>query len=593
MANMLNVQEIRRNVINVVKNYSDAQVKVRKATSNEPWGPSATLMAEIADLTYNVVAFSEIMQIIWKRLNDHGKNWRHVYKALLLLEYLIKTGSEKVAQQCRDNLFAIQTLKDFQYVEDNKDQGLSIREKSKLLVNLLKDEEKLKVERSRALKAKERFSQSMSYMGERSGGISGDNAGGEQTFRASTSFPESLSQSEAAARALNSELESARPQTAGEEKLQLELALAMSKEEAEQEERLRKNDDLRLKLALEESEKNRMKSGEAGGEFPHKSAVDELLSLATGPSTSCDPWSSTPTPVATTTNTASLSQSSTLAAASLLPSPPINNKSHRITNHHHNHNDPWSTPPPTTSNSMDFDAIKPSLTTSSAFDDPWAAPSSAAVPSAPIIASNDPWSLNTGDGTNVAQNDPWNLSSSVTNDKKSSFEDVLSEPVKQSMSNVSTNPVRRTPESFLGPNSNLVNLDALVSSNKVQNSTSPNNNPFASVLPPQPVINPFQANKPSQPTINELRAQTQQGGMLIGGSSPILISSSSLSSSPPSMFQQQATPSLYPQLPTLSSSLTTTNSSGINGQQNSVWGNSSSVQSSAFTLSSPNNPFAM
>ena len=54
------------------------------------------MMSEIADLTYNVVAFSEIMQMVWKRLNDHGKNWRHVYKALVLLEYLIKTGSEKV-----------------------------------------------------------------------------------------------------------------------------------------------------------------------------------------------------------------------------------------------------------------------------------------------------------------------------------------------------------------------------------------------------------------------------------------------------------------------------------------------------------------
>ena len=72
------------------------KVKVREATSNDPWGPSSTMMSEIADLTYNVVAFSEIMQMVWKRLNDHGKNWRHVYKALVLLEYLIKTGSEKV-----------------------------------------------------------------------------------------------------------------------------------------------------------------------------------------------------------------------------------------------------------------------------------------------------------------------------------------------------------------------------------------------------------------------------------------------------------------------------------------------------------------
>lgn len=80
-------------------------------------------MAEIADLTYNVMAFTEIMHMIWKRLNDHGKNWRHVFKALVLMEYLIKTGTEKVALQCRENIFAIETLKDFQHLEEGKDQG--------------------------------------------------------------------------------------------------------------------------------------------------------------------------------------------------------------------------------------------------------------------------------------------------------------------------------------------------------------------------------------------------------------------------------------------------------------------------------------
>lgn len=149
---MMNVRGIQRNMKNVVKNYSDAQVKVREATSNDPWGPSSTLMSEIADLTYNVVAFSEIMQMIWKRLNDHGKNWRHVYKALVLLEYLIKTGSEKVAMQCKENIFAIQTLRDFQHQEESKDHGMNVREKSKALVTLLKDEEKLRNERTRALK---------------------------------------------------------------------------------------------------------------------------------------------------------------------------------------------------------------------------------------------------------------------------------------------------------------------------------------------------------------------------------------------------------------------------------------------------------
>lgn len=55
-------------------------LQVREATSNDPWGPSSSLMSEIADLTFNVVAFAEVMGMVWKRLNDSGKNWRHVYK---------------------------------------------------------------------------------------------------------------------------------------------------------------------------------------------------------------------------------------------------------------------------------------------------------------------------------------------------------------------------------------------------------------------------------------------------------------------------------------------------------------------------------
>lgn len=68
-------------------------------------------MSEISDMTYNTMAFTEIMQMIWKRLNDSGKNWRHVYKGLVLLDYLVKVGSDKVAQQCRENIYLIQTLK--------------------------------------------------------------------------------------------------------------------------------------------------------------------------------------------------------------------------------------------------------------------------------------------------------------------------------------------------------------------------------------------------------------------------------------------------------------------------------------------------
>lgn len=77
---------------------------------------------------------------------------------MTLLDYLAKTGSERVAQQCRENAFIIQTLRDFQYVDrDGRDQGVNVREKAKQLVALLRDEDRLKQERTLALKTKERL----------------------------------------------------------------------------------------------------------------------------------------------------------------------------------------------------------------------------------------------------------------------------------------------------------------------------------------------------------------------------------------------------------------------------------------------------
>ena len=92
----MSISTTPRQVKSVAYKFLDAQVKVHEATSNNPWGPYTALMSEIADLTHNSMAFTEIMSIVWKRLNDYGKNWRHVYKSLVLLDFLIKCGHEKV-----------------------------------------------------------------------------------------------------------------------------------------------------------------------------------------------------------------------------------------------------------------------------------------------------------------------------------------------------------------------------------------------------------------------------------------------------------------------------------------------------------------
>ncbi|KAG5278109.1 hypothetical protein AALO_G00095280 [Alosa alosa] len=248
---------LRRQVKNIVHNYSEAEIKVREATSNDPWGPSSSLMSEIADLTFSVVAFSEVMSMVWKRLNDHGKNWRHVYKALTLLDYLAKTGSGECTA------------------------GLNVREKAKQLAALLRDDERLRQERVQALKTKERMAGGGTGGGGGGGGVGGVGGGGGggggglggaavppaypgrrssqpsmaalygEEFSRSRGSPSSFNSSSSSPRA--SDLEQTRPQTSGEEELQLQLALAMSRQESQKEQHSRQGDDSFLQKALDES----------------------------------------------------------------------------------------------------------------------------------------------------------------------------------------------------------------------------------------------------------------------------------------------------------------------------------------------------
>ncbi|KAM9785300.1 epsin-2 isoform X2 [Syngnathus typhle] len=490
---------IRRQMKNMVNNYSDAEKKVREATSNDPWGPSSSLMSEIADLTYNVVAFSEIMSMIWRRLNDHGKNWRHVYKALTLLDYLIKTGSERVALQCKENIFAIQTLKDFQYVDrDGKDQGINVREKSKQLVVLLKDEERLKGERSQALKTKERMAQVSTGSSQMGFGR------GSSQPNLSTSYSEEYGRSEGSPASYHgstspnagSELEQARPQTSGEEELQLQLALAMSREAAEQEDRIRRGDDLRLQMALEESKKG----GPDSGKLIHKRKEPQssLMDLMDVPEAgaSADPWGAG-------------------ALAKGDPWKPYGSKSAAPA-------DPWGAPtsvPPMKSSD-------PWASNSTPASDPWG--SAATRPKASNTGSFELFSESNGDG---------GLPSSIPSQASlaSSGSLDLFDPLPTSGS-TSSNPTRKTPESFLGPNAALVNLDSLVTK-PVQ--PAPVFNPFlastggaaasaaatASAAASAAPANPFQVSQPAPPTLNQMRVSPMPSGFASGMADPMAVSS--------------------------------------------------------------------
>ncbi|XP_051024244.1 epsin-2 isoform X3 [Acomys russatus] len=539
----MTTSSIRRQMKNIVNNYSEAEIKVREATSNDPWGPSSSLMTEIADLTYNVVAFSEIMSMVWKRLNDHGKHWRHVYKALTLLDYLIKTGSERVAQQCRENIFAIQTLKDFQYIDrDGKDQGINVREKSKQLVALLKDEERLKAERVQALKTKERMAQVATGVGSNQitfgRGSSQPNLStsySEQEYGKAGGSPASYHGSTSPR--VSSELEQARPQTSGEEELQLQLALAMSREVAEQssesvqtargskEERLRRGDDLRLQMALEESRRDtvkvpKKKEAEAcckpGSHSQQTTLLDLMDALpSSGPATQkSEPWGAG----------ASANQTNPWGG----PAAPVNIS------------DPW-----------------PSFGTKPAASvDPWGVPTTASTESVP--KNSDPWVASQQPASSAGKTtDAWgaakpssasgsfelfsNFNGTIKDDfsefdnlrtSKKPAESGASVPPQDSrttspdlfesqpLTSASSKPssARKTPESFLGPNAALVNLDSLVTKPAPPAQSL---NPFLApgAAAPAPV-NPFQVNQPQPLTLNQLRGSPVLGSSTSFGSGP-------------------------------------------------------------------------
>ncbi|XP_069598302.1 epsin-1-like isoform X2 [Ranitomeya imitator] len=507
----MSTSSLRRQMKNIVHNYSEAEIKVREATSNDPWGPSSSLMSEIADLTYNVVAFSEIMSMIWKRLNDHGKNWRHVYKAMTLMEYLIKTGSERVAQQCKENIYAIQTLKDFQYVDrDGKDQGVNVREKAKQLVSLLKDDERLKEERAHALKTKEKLAQTSTA----SSASSTLNPGTE----AEQAWPQSSGEEELQlqlALAMSKE-EAEQPPPVSEEELQLQLALSLSKEEHDKEERIRRGDDLRLQMAIEESRK----------EAPSKQEESSLMDLAdvfSSPAPAVpasDPWGSTSAP---STDPWSGGVNSSAVSA-----------------------DPWGGPPVATGASTDpwGAGVQPN----SAPSDPWAGtPAVSSVDaksvsdpwnpggSAPAVGahSNDPWSSSPSMAAKQTTDpwapaatfsDPWGGSPSKPSTNGTVGElDLLAGEVPMSRSlgskspdafdmaamsgslSESSRPTRKTPESFLGPNAALVDLDSLISKPTLQNTKT--SNPFlVTGGTSSSTTNPFQPNQQSSLTLNQLRS---------------------------------------------------------------------------------------
>ncbi|CAD6575947.1 MAG: Epsin-3, clathrin recruitment and traffic between the Golgi and endosome [Tremellales sp. Tagirdzhanova-0007] len=149
---MYDVKSYYNQARNMVLNVSEMESKVREATNDDPWGASSTLMQQIADATNNFAQFNEVMPTIYSRfMEKEAREWRQIYKALTLLEFLVKNGSERVVDDARAHVSTIKMLRSFHYIDEKgKDQGINVRNRASEIASLLGDVEKIRVERRKA-----------------------------------------------------------------------------------------------------------------------------------------------------------------------------------------------------------------------------------------------------------------------------------------------------------------------------------------------------------------------------------------------------------------------------------------------------------
>ncbi|XP_037030550.1 uncharacterized protein LOC119070360 [Bradysia coprophila] len=173
---MWKVRELADKVTNVVMNYTEIEGKVREATNDEQWGPTGQIMQELAHATFTYEHFPEVMSMLWKRmLQDNKTNWRRTYKSLLLLNYLVRNGSERVVTSSREHIYDLRSLENYTFTDENgKDQGINVRHKVRELIDFIQDDDKLREERKKAKKNKDKYiGMSADAMGMRMGGSTG------------------------------------------------------------------------------------------------------------------------------------------------------------------------------------------------------------------------------------------------------------------------------------------------------------------------------------------------------------------------------------------------------------------------------------
>eukprot|EP00584_Thalassiosira_punctigera_P001472 CAMPEP_0172531710 /NCGR_PEP_ID=MMETSP1067-20121228/4996_1 /TAXON_ID=265564 ORGANISM="Thalassiosira punctigera, Strain Tpunct2005C2" /NCGR_SAMPLE_ID=MMETSP1067 /ASSEMBLY_ACC=CAM_ASM_000444 /LENGTH=689 /DNA_ID=CAMNT_0013316113 /DNA_START=108 /DNA_END=2177 /DNA_ORIENTATION=- len=177
--NIDRVRNLAEDAFNQVKPKNDVEVRVYEVLSHKNWGASTTLMNEIAQDTFDYERFLIVSKLMWEAIETpRPAAWRVIFKGLTLLEHLVKNGSERCVDDARNHSHLLRNLDKFNYYEGTVDRGVGVREKSKQVVEMLQDDERIREERQKARQLREKFAgRSVTASG---GGGGGSSGGGEK-----------------------------------------------------------------------------------------------------------------------------------------------------------------------------------------------------------------------------------------------------------------------------------------------------------------------------------------------------------------------------------------------------------------------------
>ncbi|KAL7719039.1 Epsin-2 [Entamoeba marina] len=141
---------------------TDAQDFLREATNNEQWGPTSKQQQKIIQYTFHYKECREVMDYLYKRLYEDGKHWREIYKSLLVLDNILKNGSDEAVNIAVSRVVDVKTLQ------------INVRERSKQILELLTDSDYLKQVRDDSKNQKKDY-----------GGVGSDTGYGYNSYRSS------------------------------------------------------------------------------------------------------------------------------------------------------------------------------------------------------------------------------------------------------------------------------------------------------------------------------------------------------------------------------------------------------------------------